>query len=147
MSEVSSKSVFLFINSSFFFFFWEEEGGRVIISKQSLSLSFDFFLRDGRRKRTFRPGRRSTLMHREHFTLILPLVFPHSFVCSYIYSFFRGGGVLRLFFLFSFLPRLLLREEYIYIYIGEGDRDRVNERLRVMKMSVRGDVERAAWKG
>lgn len=23
----------------------------------------------------------------------------------------------------------------------------VNERLRVMKMSVRGDVERAAWKG
>lgn len=34
---------------------------------------------------------------------------------------------------------------YIYMYVGEGDR--VNERLRVMKMSVRGDVERAAWKG
>ena len=79
-AEVSSKSVFLFINSSSFF-----------------------------------SRRRSTLMHRERFTLI---PFSHSF----LYFFF----------------------ERIYIYIGEGDR--VNERLRVMKMSVRGDVERAAWK-
>lgn len=79
-AEVSSKSVFLFINSSSFF-----------------------------------SRRRSTLMHRERFIPLIP--FSHSF----LYFFFER------------------------IYIGEGDR--VNERLRVMKMSVRGDVERAAWKG
>ena len=47
---------------------------------------------------------------------------------------------------YSFFPFvfIFLLWENIYIYIGEGDR--VNERLRVMKMSVRGDVERAAWK-
>lgn len=47
----------------------------------------------------------------------------------------RGGGE----------PFRCVWRIYIYMYVGEGDR--VNERLRVMKMSVRGDVERAAWKG
>lgn len=53
----------------------------------------------------------------------------------------RDGGRTRRRRAFS----LCMEDIYIYMYVGEGDR--VNERLRVMKMSVRGDVERAAWKG
>lgn len=52
-----------------------------------------------------------------------------------IYSFLADGRVLS-----------LLRRARIWARRATESAG-VNERLRVMKMSVRGDVERAAWKG